>query len=115
MILPAGGALLVLAWPAKQHAPPRRAASSVLDLRPVFFICGILIAALGGIMIIPAIVDAASGEPEWKAFALSALICCWFTSWSRLDESRTTSSSPFFTVLPSSTTLTMVLMPSSRQ
>ena len=46
----------------------------MLDLRPVFFICGILIAALGGIMIVPAIVDAASGETEWKAFALSALL-----------------------------------------
>ena len=46
----------------------------MLDLRPVFFTCGILIAALGGIMIIPAIVDAASGEPDWKAFALSSLL-----------------------------------------
>ncbi len=46
----------------------------MLDLRPVFFIIGILIAAFGGIMIIPGIVDAASGEAEWKAFALSSLL-----------------------------------------
>ncbi|MHA1536792.1 MAG: TrkH family potassium uptake protein [Alphaproteobacteria bacterium] len=46
----------------------------MLDLRPVFFICGIMVAALGGIMIIPAIVDAASGHAEWRAFALSALL-----------------------------------------
>jgi trk system potassium uptake protein TrkH len=46
----------------------------VLDLRPVSFLCGILIATLGGIMLIPAIVDGVAGNATWKAFVLSALL-----------------------------------------
>jgi trk system potassium uptake protein TrkH len=46
----------------------------VLDLRPVTFLCGILIATLGGIMLIPALVDAIAGNATWKAFVLSALL-----------------------------------------
>ena len=44
------------------------------EFRPVFFICGILIASLGGIMLVPAAVDGAAGHADWKAFALSALL-----------------------------------------
>jgi trk/ktr system potassium uptake protein len=46
----------------------------VLDLRPVTFLCGILIATLGGVMLIPALVDAVAGNETWKAFVLSALL-----------------------------------------
>jgi trk system potassium uptake protein TrkH len=46
----------------------------VLDLRPVSFLCGILIATLGGIMLIPAVLDGVMGNETWKAFVLSALL-----------------------------------------
>ena len=46
----------------------------MLDLRPVTFLCGILIAALGAIMLIPASADAVAGNETWKAFALSSLL-----------------------------------------
>jgi trk system potassium uptake protein TrkH len=46
----------------------------VLDLRPVTFLCGILIATLGGIMLIPAVLDGVMGNHTWKAFVLSSLL-----------------------------------------
>ncbi|MDH3235293.1 MAG: TrkH family potassium uptake protein [Alphaproteobacteria bacterium] len=46
----------------------------MLDLRPVTFLCGILIATLGGIMLIPALADGIAGNETWKAFVLSALL-----------------------------------------
>lgn len=46
----------------------------MLELRPVSFLCGILIAVLGGIMLIPAVVDGIAGNATWKAFVLSALL-----------------------------------------
>jgi trk system potassium uptake protein TrkH len=46
----------------------------VIDLRPVLFVCGIVIATLGVLMTLPSVVDAATGHSEWQAFALSALL-----------------------------------------
>ena len=43
-----------------------------MDLRPVFLIVGMLLATLAGGMCIPAMVDAASGNPDWQVFAVSA-------------------------------------------
>ena len=45
------------------------------DLRPVLFAVGILLATLGVAMLLPAAVDAAAGEPEWRAFLASAALC----------------------------------------
>jgi trk system potassium uptake protein TrkH len=44
----------------------------VVDLRPVLFVLGILLATLAGAMLVPAIVDAAHGGPDWSVFVLSA-------------------------------------------
>jgi trk system potassium uptake protein TrkH len=44
----------------------------VLDFRPVFFISGWLLCALAGLMILPAIVDAAGGDKSWPAFLEAA-------------------------------------------
>jgi trk system potassium uptake protein TrkH len=46
----------------------------MIDLRPVLFVCGILIATLGVLMTLPSMVDAATGHADWQAFALSALL-----------------------------------------
>ncbi|MCH6590813.1 MAG: TrkH family potassium uptake protein [Proteobacteria bacterium] len=44
----------------------------MLDFRPVFLVVGILLTTLAVGMIIPAVVDAAAGHPEWQVFAASA-------------------------------------------
>ncbi len=44
------------------------------DLRPVFFICGIVLATLAVVMLVPAVADAAAGNDDWQAFALSSLL-----------------------------------------
>jgi trk system potassium uptake protein TrkH len=44
----------------------------VVDLRPVFFVLGILLATLAGAMLVPAIVDAAHRGPDWSVFLLSS-------------------------------------------
>jgi len=44
----------------------------MMDLRPVFLIIGILLSALSVSMIVPAIVDALAGNPDWQVFAISA-------------------------------------------
>ena len=46
----------------------------MLDPRPVLHICGILLTTLGMVMIVPCIVDASIGNPDWQAFAISALL-----------------------------------------
>ena len=46
----------------------------MIDLRPVFFIVGILLATLAVAMGIPALADAAVGHPDWQVFALSAAL-----------------------------------------
>ena len=40
----------------------------MLDFRPVFYITGWLLCALAGLMILPALVDAAHGDNSWPAF-----------------------------------------------
>jgi len=44
------------------------------DLRPVFFVIGLMVAALGGMMMIPTIVDFAYGDSSWPTFLVSGLI-----------------------------------------
>ncbi|MCH8214515.1 MAG: TrkH family potassium uptake protein [Proteobacteria bacterium] len=44
----------------------------MLDFRPVFLVVGILLTTLAVGMIIPAVVDAVAGHPEWQVFAMSA-------------------------------------------
>ncbi len=44
----------------------------MIDLRPVFFICGILLTGLAVVMTIPAIVDGVRGDPDWLAFLEAA-------------------------------------------
>ena len=46
----------------------------MIDLRPVLFIIGILLAILATAMVIPAIADAAAGHPDWQVFAAAALL-----------------------------------------
>lgn len=46
----------------------------MFDVRPVGFICGILLTSLGGIMTVPVVVDAAYGHTDWNNFALAAVI-----------------------------------------
>jgi trk system potassium uptake protein len=44
----------------------------VVDLRPVLFVLGILLATLAAAMLVPAVVDAAMGGPDWSVFVLSS-------------------------------------------
>lgn len=46
----------------------------MLDLRPVFFVIGILLTTLGTSMIVPAVVDAMVGNTDWQVFAASAAL-----------------------------------------
>jgi trk system potassium uptake protein TrkH len=43
-----------------------------MDFRPIFFVNGILLTTLSMAMVFPAIVDAATGHPDWQVFAASA-------------------------------------------
>ncbi len=45
-----------------------------MDLRPVFLIIGILLSALAVSMVVPAVVDALAGNPDWQVFAVSAAV-----------------------------------------
>jgi trk system potassium uptake protein TrkH len=44
----------------------------VIQFRPVVFVLGILISVLSVAMIIPAIVDALAGHPDWEVFSVAA-------------------------------------------
>ncbi|MFK7746345.1 MAG: TrkH family potassium uptake protein [Roseobacter sp.] len=46
----------------------------MLDLRPVGYVIGLLVAVLGAAMILPMIVDIAEGRGHWPVFVQSALI-----------------------------------------
>ena len=46
----------------------------MIDLRPIGYIVGLMIAVLGGTMLIPALVDWATGSPEASVFLVCALI-----------------------------------------
>ena len=54
----------------------------MLDFRPVFLVIGLLLVAFGASMLLPMLVDLASGRPsaeaDWKGFGLSALLCAGF-------------------------------------
>lgn len=50
----------------------------MLDLRPVFFILGVLLTTLSGTMLIPALVDLADGHADWQVFVLSAGLTLFF-------------------------------------
>lgn len=47
----------------------------MIDFKPVIFINGILLIILAAAMGVPALADAASGDADWRVFALSALVC----------------------------------------
>lgn len=46
----------------------------MLDLRPVFFIIGIMLAVVAAAMALPALVDLASGNADWQVFAASGVV-----------------------------------------
>jgi trk system potassium uptake protein len=46
----------------------------VIDLRPVLFLVGWFLAALAAIMLVPALVDVAAGNPDWATFLTSSLL-----------------------------------------
>ncbi|MGF1609498.1 MAG: TrkH family potassium uptake protein [Kiloniellales bacterium] len=43
-------------------------------LRPVLYTIGLLLSVIGAAMLVPAVVDAMAGNPDWQAFAISASI-----------------------------------------
>jgi trk system potassium uptake protein TrkH len=46
----------------------------MFDMRPVFYVIGLLVAVLGATMLIPMGVDLAYGRPDWSVFLESAVI-----------------------------------------
>ena len=44
----------------------------MIEFRPVIFVLGILVSVLSVAMIIPAIVDALAGHPDWEVFSVAA-------------------------------------------
>ena len=46
----------------------------MFDMRPVFYVIGLLVAVLGATMLIPMGVDLALGRPDWPVFLESAVI-----------------------------------------
>ena len=44
----------------------------MLDIRPVLFVIGIMLAVLAGAMALPALADIAHGDSEWRIFIASA-------------------------------------------
>lgn len=46
----------------------------MIDFRPVLFTCGALLSVLAISMIVPATVDAASGNEDWRVFTLAAAL-----------------------------------------
>lgn len=51
---------------------------SLLDLRPVFFVIGLLLAVLAIAMLIPAAVDLGLQNPDWQVFAGSSAVTLFF-------------------------------------
>ena len=49
-----------------------------LSLVPVIHIIGWFVTALGALMIVPALVDAAHGNPDWKVFSVSSGVSVFF-------------------------------------
>ncbi|WP_126975816.1 TrkH family potassium uptake protein [Frigidibacter oleivorans] len=46
----------------------------MIDLRPVGYVIGLVLATLGALMLLPMTLDALSGDPHWAAFLESAVI-----------------------------------------
>jgi trk system potassium uptake protein len=46
----------------------------VIEFRPIFFVIGILLSMLGMAMLVPAIADAATDNPDWAVFLASAFV-----------------------------------------
>ena len=46
----------------------------MIDLRPVFMVVGILLVTLAATMVIPALIDFASGHPDWLVFGASSAV-----------------------------------------
>lgn len=47
----------------------------MIDLRPAAHVIGLVIVALGGMMIFPLVLDWSAGHPNWAAFLKSGLLC----------------------------------------
>ena len=47
----------------------------MIDLRPVGYVIGLLVATLGAAMLVPMTVDIAAGNGHWDVFAQSAILC----------------------------------------
>ncbi len=46
----------------------------MVDFRPVFFIIGVLLTILAAAMLLPALVDISTGQPDWPVFLASAAV-----------------------------------------
>jgi trk system potassium uptake protein TrkH len=46
----------------------------VTDIRPVLFVVGVLMSALGVAMLLPAAIDVASEDVDWRVFAVSSMV-----------------------------------------
>ena len=46
----------------------------MIQLRPILFLIGLLIAVLALTMLLPALADLAAGHPDWKVFVSVALL-----------------------------------------
>jgi len=64
----------------------------MIDLRPVLLAVGILLSTLGAAMLLPALFDAAAGNPDWRVFAASAGVTLFVgvgltvSNWGRSQE-----------------------------
>lgn len=50
----------------------------MMDLRPIGFVIGALLATLGAALMVPAVVDLAFGHENWLSFAASSLVTLFF-------------------------------------
>ncbi|MEE2746476.1 MAG: hypothetical protein VX617_06310 [Pseudomonadota bacterium] len=46
----------------------------MIDFRPIFLIIGFLLTTLAIVMVIPAVVDALAGNPDWQVFAVAGAV-----------------------------------------
>ena len=46
----------------------------MIDFRPALFITGVLLTTLAAAMLVPALADAANGDPGWRVFLASAAV-----------------------------------------
>ena len=49
----------------------------MVDVRPVGYVMGWLIAFLGAAMLLPLLADLFAGNGNWQAFALSSIVTWW--------------------------------------